>query len=95
MGNDQSPKPESTDKWKWGHIRDALLPEPDGDAEINYVCSESIAQRFKETGLQVIVKMARIELTPEKPDFPVGGWHVSHHNPASNFKDIPLTQPVC
>ncbi|CAH0028520.1 unnamed protein product, partial [Clonostachys rhizophaga] len=24
----------------------------------------------------IIVKMASIELTPEKPEFPVGGWHV-------------------
>lgn len=32
---------------------------------------------FKDSGLQVIVKMASIELTPDKPEFPVGGWHVS------------------
>ncbi|KAF2634557.1 hypothetical protein P280DRAFT_364462, partial [Massarina eburnea CBS 473.64] len=26
--------------------------------------------------LQIIFKMATIELTPEKPEFPTGGWHV-------------------
>lgn len=28
------------------------------------------------TTLQVIVKIASIELTPEKPEFPGGSWHV-------------------
>ncbi|KAI1335695.1 hypothetical protein F5Y15DRAFT_408961 [Xylariaceae sp. FL0016] len=35
-----------------------------------------LVDRFRESGLQVIIKMASIELTPQKPDFPVGGWHV-------------------
>ncbi|KAI5459022.1 hypothetical protein BGZ63DRAFT_270168 [Mariannaea sp. PMI_226] len=34
----------------------------------------AIRDRFKD--IQVIVKMASIELTPEKPEFPAGGWHV-------------------
>lgn len=34
----------------------------------------SLRERFKD--LQVIVKMASIELTPDKPTFPAGGWHV-------------------
>ena len=54
-----------------------MFPEPDNDAEVDYLCRESIRQKFKDRGLQVIVKMATIELTPEKPDFPMGGWHVS------------------
>lgn len=90
---DEGPKPEYIEKWRWEHIRDAILPEPDGNAEVDYVCTESIAQKFKDSGLQVIVKMARIELTPEKPDFPVGGWHVSPLRPC-NWKDTTLTQPL-
>ncbi|XHF98624.1 hypothetical protein AWENTII_002171 [Aspergillus wentii] len=31
---------------------------------------------FKDTGLQVIVKLANIELTPEKPHYAGGSWHV-------------------
>lgn len=31
---------------------------------------------FSKKGLQIIVKMATVELTPEKPSFPAGGWHV-------------------
>jgi hypothetical protein len=62
---------------KWKRIRDPLLPEPDDKTEVDYLCRESVRQKFKEKGLQVIVKMATIELTPEKPNFPMGGWHVS------------------
>lgn len=36
----------------------------------------TLRHKFKDTGLQIIVKMASIELTPEKPEFPAGGWHV-------------------
>lgn len=31
---------------------------------------------FGETGLQVIVKLANIELTPEKPEYGGGTWHI-------------------
>ena len=31
---------------------------------------------FGEQGLQVIVKLANIELTPEKPTYDGGSWHV-------------------
>lgn len=35
-----------------------------------------LREKFQKLGLQVIVKMASIELTPEKPEFPAGGWHI-------------------
>lgn len=35
-----------------------------------------LRDKFQDSGLQVIVKMASIELTPEKPEFPAGGWHI-------------------
>jgi hypothetical protein len=31
---------------------------------------------FRDKGLQVIVKLASIELTPENPQYPGGSWHV-------------------
>jgi hypothetical protein len=31
---------------------------------------------YKERGLQVIVKLANIHLTPEKPEYGGGAWHV-------------------
>lgn len=68
--------PDEIAQWKWDLIRDAILPEPDNDAAINYQCKTSIRETYKNSGLQVIIKMARIELTPEKPDYSGGGWHV-------------------
>ncbi|KAB8262911.1 hypothetical protein BDV32DRAFT_136325 [Aspergillus pseudonomiae] len=32
--------------------------------------------KFQETGLQIIVKLVNIELTPEKPEYHGGSWHV-------------------
>lgn len=63
-------------KWKW--LRKPVIPEATFE-EIDYAPnpSELIAQRFAKSGLQIIVKMASIELTPEKPEFPAGSWHVS------------------
>lgn len=64
-------------KLKWKEIRDAVFPEPRDFEPVTYSVAQSLRDRFKDTGLQVIVKMASIELTPEKSEFPVGGWHVS------------------
>lgn len=80
------PKPETLEKWKWKHLREAIHPDPDDDSAIDYACPESLREIYKDSGLQVIVKMARIELTPEKPDFPAGGWHVSEPVPRSMQK---------
>ncbi|KAM7187203.1 Protein of unknown function (DUF4246) domain containing protein [Rhypophila sp. PSN 637] len=61
---------------KWRKIRDPVLPEPDHIRSYDSHCRENIREKFRERGLQVIVKMASIELTPEKPTLPAGGWHV-------------------
>jgi hypothetical protein len=65
------------DEYKWKVVRKPRLPEP-SYTRISYTPREGerLVEFFRETGLQIIVKMATIELTPEKPDFPVGGWHV-------------------
>jgi hypothetical protein len=36
----------------------------------------SIEDRFRSKGLQVIVKLASVELTPEKPTYDGGSWHI-------------------
>ncbi|KAK0703911.1 hypothetical protein B0T26DRAFT_657139 [Lasiosphaeria miniovina] len=61
---------------KWRGIRDPVLTEPIDFSPLEYSCRDRLGQKFKETGLQVIVKMATVELTPDKPEFPVGGWHI-------------------
>ncbi|KAJ3455834.1 hypothetical protein MRS44_017316 [Fusarium solani] len=57
--------------------------EPNQDNEFDYIDYSDpprippLRERFQDSGLQIIVKMASIELTPEKnPSFPLGGWHV-------------------
>lgn len=62
---------------EWLQGREAILPEPREFAEIDYTPKRRLGKMFKKHGLQVIVKMASIELTPEKPHFPSGSWHVS------------------
>lgn len=62
---------------EWLQGREAILPEPREFAEIDYSPKRRLRRMFKKHGLQVIVKMASIELTPEKPHFPAGSWHVS------------------
>jgi hypothetical protein len=64
-------------KYKWKVVRKPRLPEATfNDIEYAPLEGTRLAERFASSGLQVIVKMASIELTPEKPDFPVGGWHI-------------------
>jgi hypothetical protein len=62
---------------EWLQGREAILPEPREFAEIDYTPKRRLCKSFKKHGLQIIVKMASIELTPEKPHFPAGSWHVS------------------
>ncbi|KAJ4264300.1 hypothetical protein NW762_005496 [Fusarium torreyae] len=61
---------------KWEKFREAILPEPKKFAEVDYAPKQSLRYKFKKDGLQIIVKMASIELTPEKPEFPAGSWHL-------------------
>ncbi|KAG9247975.1 hypothetical protein BJ878DRAFT_538812 [Calycina marina] len=56
-------------------IKEPILSGSSDTMEINYFGTESIREKFKKTGLQIIVKMATIELTPDKPEFSMGGWH--------------------
>jgi Protein of unknown function (DUF4246) len=49
------------------------IPKEDGPAQLEEL---PFVKRFAATGLQVIVKLATIELTPEKPSYGGGAWHV-------------------
>jgi hypothetical protein len=77
---------ESEEKWKL--LRRPVIPDVSFE-EIEYApkIGFRLFDRFAESGLQVIVKMASIELTPEKPDFPVGGWHVSLASPVNRVRN--------
>jgi hypothetical protein len=36
----------------------------------------NLEKEFRDQGLQVIVKLASVELTPEKPEYSGGNWHL-------------------
>ncbi len=65
---------------RWYEVREPINPSipPFSPDQVNYDVDPSLAlhKHFREKGLQVIVKMASIELTPENPEFAPGGWHV-------------------
>lgn len=69
--------PDQVMEYKWKLVRKPKLPEPTWE-NVAYAPKEAsrLIERFHESGLQIIVKMASIELTPEKPEFPAGGWHI-------------------
>lgn len=72
---------------KHSRIRRTAHPEP-GDNPTFEEWSKSSSQsvlgterhglqdRFRDYGLQVIAKLASIELTPEKPEYSGGNWHL-------------------
>ncbi|KAK3991074.1 hypothetical protein QBC44DRAFT_57751 [Cladorrhinum sp. PSN332] len=65
---------------KWIKIREPVHPAPPSfestKHSYNVKPAQTLRSAFKDTGLQIIVKMASIELTPEKPEYAPGGWHV-------------------
>ena len=74
---------ERKDDWA-RDMRRVVRPEPEkftfprrdlheNGEEINRV---DLKKEFSERGLQIIVKLANIHLTPEKPNYAGGTWHV-------------------
>jgi hypothetical protein len=62
---------------KWEIVRKARMEAvPFNDVPYAPQPGKRLADKYHNSGLQIIVKMASIELTPEKPEFPVGGWHI-------------------
>lgn len=64
---------------KWEVLREPSLSCFDEmeREDVDYKVDGGLRKTFEKSGLQIIVKLASIELTPENPDFPIGGWHVS------------------
>lgn len=56
-----------------------VLPEPKDyvtPTEDRHDFCYDLKSEFDDKGLQVIVKLANIHLTPEKPEYEGGTWHV-------------------
>ncbi|KAM0457489.1 hypothetical protein ACHAO4_003289 [Trichoderma viride] len=64
---------------EWKETRNPVHPRVPEFEDVEYAQRDiaRLAHKFKKAGLQVIVKMVSIELTPEKPELPAGEWHVS------------------
>lgn len=67
------------ERWNnWEKSRPVILPEPDEFKPMDVLPGDRINLRenFPDTKLQVIVKLANIELTPGKPEYEGGSWHL-------------------
>ncbi|KAF2016728.1 hypothetical protein BU24DRAFT_392045 [Aaosphaeria arxii CBS 175.79] len=70
---------EKMKRYKWEKLRKPVMPEPvSSELKVDYMPKEGagLIDLFSVGGLQVIVKMVSIELTPEKPPFPADEWHI-------------------
>lgn len=56
--------------------RKLVLPEPKNFRPLEELPLFDLRKEFATSGLQIIVKLANIELTPERPDYSGGTWHV-------------------
>jgi len=68
----------SYEQWKAGDTGNGVVPAPrhnwTGPALDSYTIQ--LEEEFRERGLQVIVKLSSIELTPDKPNYEGGNWHL-------------------
>lgn len=64
--------------YKWEVLRLPILADPEPYQPTDYTTKpgQRLVDRFRESGLQIIVKMTSIELTPENPDYPGGKWQI-------------------
>ncbi|KAF2741238.1 hypothetical protein EJ04DRAFT_480445 [Polyplosphaeria fusca] len=68
----------SFDEWKAGKVDKAVVPPTDYGNGVNEHMNYTVdlANTWRKQGLQVIVKLASIELTPENPERKAGNWHI-------------------
>jgi hypothetical protein len=75
-------EPEESDRQYWlrrvAWERTGAIKQPEPKEFMDYEPDErmDIQKQFGDTGLQVIVKLANIELSPEKPEYEGGSWHI-------------------
>ncbi|OBS18954.1 hypothetical protein FPOA_10678 [Fusarium poae] len=67
---------EDQQREDWEEAREPIQPEAPEFKAWDYGTKPHRSFRECFPDIQVIVKMASIELTPDEPSFPAGGWHV-------------------
>ncbi|TFK26789.1 hypothetical protein FA15DRAFT_615143 [Coprinopsis marcescibilis] len=85
-GPQRLPGESEGDHWKrrrrwYIDTRRVVLPEPACSFEESKLSNIekrelNLKELYGDRGIQVIVKLANIHLTPEKPEYPGGSWHV-------------------
>ncbi|KAL2813176.1 hypothetical protein BDW59DRAFT_34953 [Aspergillus cavernicola] len=74
---DEPQSPSSASESDWEEQLRIVQPEPEEFNPKVVVPEDEVNLREEFTeGLQIIVKLANIELTPEKPEYNGGSWHV-------------------
>jgi hypothetical protein len=63
------PEPGNYSKWR---ASNSIVNAPNG----RKTNDANLAHDYRKKGLQIIVKLSSIELTPEKPSFDGGSWHL-------------------
>ncbi|KAF8993753.1 hypothetical protein BDQ17DRAFT_1224385, partial [Cyathus striatus] len=64
-------------KCEWFRIvRVFKQPEPDDFLPVEPANPVCLREEYREYGLQVIVKLANIHLTPDNPEYAGGSWHI-------------------
>ena len=67
------------ERW-WEANREYIMPEPEPfvvpPEPINNESPSDLRRSNQSNGIQVIVKLANINLTPEKPNYDGGSWHI-------------------
>lgn len=76
----------SYEEWKIGLTGEAVVKKArnfgfpgsleDSSRDDHNYYSLRIQDDFRDEGLQIIVKLSSIELTPEKPQYEGGNWHI-------------------
>ncbi|KAJ6570066.1 hypothetical protein DFH09DRAFT_1362731 [Mycena vulgaris] len=73
---DEAERDQDYRAWLQRRLIRGPLVLPDAPAEYHNTLNEEMSVSLSESTIQVIVKLANIVLTPEKPEYPGGIWHV-------------------
>jgi hypothetical protein len=84
--------------WKWDYWPDYLVkpePEPFSLPDLPLPGEEVDLKRdYGNSGLQVVVKLANIHLTPEKPKYNGGTWHIEGRLVSLLLQMIVFVDPI-
>ena len=79
----------------WYKSRKIIKPEPGEFQVVGEEDKPNFVEDFAEGKIQVIVKLANIELTPEEPEYQGGSWHIEGQLVrACSFHSYPRTRDL-